>query len=32
MSISKGSQSDLISAIMDVQSELVSLITSEVTL
>lgn len=32
MSISKGSQSDLISVIMDVQSELVSPITSEVTL
>lgn len=32
MSISKGSQSDLISVIMDVQNELVSLITSEVTL
>lgn len=32
MSISKGSQSDLISVIMDVQSELVSLIISEVTL
>lgn len=31
MSISKGSQSDLISVIMDVQSELVSLIISEVT-
>lgn len=32
MSISKGSQSDLISVIMDVQIELVSLIISEVTL
>jgi len=32
LSISKGSQSDLISVIMDVQSELVSPITSETTL